>query len=63
MYERVCVCVCVCADDCVCVQLLIEWGTDVHFKNKVSKTAMDLIRNADLEKSLRSKSNLFHYSS
>ncbi|XP_064395314.1 alpha-latrocrustotoxin-Lt1a-like isoform X2 [Halichondria panicea] len=35
--------------------LLIEWGTDVHFKNKVSKTAMDLIRNADLEKSLRKK--------
>ncbi len=40
------------------VQLLIEWGADVHIKNKVSKTALDLIRNKDLETFLRSKQQL-----
>ena len=30
-------------------QLLLEWGADIYIKNKVSKTAMELIRNSDLK--------------
>lgn len=30
-------------------QLLLEWGADIYIKNKMSKTAMELIRNSDLK--------------
>ena len=34
----------------ICIsQLLLEWGADIYIKNKVSKTAMELIRNSDLK--------------
>ena len=36
------------------VQLLLEWGADIHLKNKVSKTALELTRNADLKDFLES---------
>ncbi len=39
-------------------QLLIEWGANVHLKNNISKTALDLIRNKDLETFLRSEYSL-----
>ena len=36
------------------VQLLLEWGADIYLKNKVSKTALELTRNADLKDFLES---------
>jgi ankyrin repeat protein len=29
--------------------LLLEWGADIHVKNRLSKTALDLTRNSDLK--------------
>ena len=49
----------VCAMD-VCVQLLLEWGADIHIKNKISKTALELTRNADLKAFLTSEKNHIH---
>lgn len=35
-------------------QLLLEWEADVYLKNRVSKTALELIRNSDLKSFLES---------
>ena len=35
------------------VQLLVEWGADIYIKNRISKTAMDLIRNVDMKEFLQ----------
>jgi ankyrin repeat protein len=35
--------------------LLLEWGADIHIKNRISKTALELIRNADLKAFLSRK--------
>ena len=42
-------------------QLLLEWGADIYLKNKVSKTALELIRNSDLKSFLKSKSFLLYW--
>ena len=33
-------------------QLLLEWGVDIHIKNKMSKKALELVRNEDLKQFL-----------
>ena len=33
-------------------QLLLEWGADIHIKNRISKTALELTRNADMKEFL-----------
>lgn len=61
-----CACLClflhlksVCLSPSFLVQLLVEWGADINIKNRISKTAMDLIRNLDMKEFLQSQLRSF----